>query len=519
LLKRVNFVEAVPRFLLVVIVGLSLVSAAEPPRHPQISKWLVGNNAWINPDDAKWKIAAECPLQSVRIGGIEYNGYMPKEADTWIGKIKDMGAQPVVQIPSGWDGAKAAEFVKSHMDIIYYNIGNEPALFGGNVGGIASYIKRIAPAMKAANPNIKIFVPDECDFWDYYKELFKATAEVGPNDVSGKTPDGKSWMVDGISWHRYADGDITNDVGQRIKGAWDLADAVNKAKGRTGDDQISCGIGEFNHNGGGGVITFINGQAFGCIFGLCMKYLYTYATMWSMAESDGQGGGTDFGWIQRGDKPRAMYYHMQMISQNFSGIYCEGTSTQKDMFTYGCRDSNKLCAMIINKGGSSQKYTLRFNTDPIATNGCKINIDADTGLEYTDEIPGNATQCIVIKCSGSKKILYTAANFSAWAPSTSTSITATFCDQIKQLDTKRVVTVKPDMSITPQVNGIAIHLPYSQQYRAKIIALDGKIIREKTGAGKDAFLGTQGLATGVYAISISGDGIRFDRKWYVGPVQ
>jgi hypothetical protein len=519
MLKKTGYSRIIPQVLFVVFFGMSFIFATEPPRHPKISKWLVGNNAWINPDDAKWKIAADCPLQSVRIGGIEYNGYMPKEADSWIGKIKAMGAQPVVQIPSGWSGQQAADFVKSHMDNIYYNIGNEPALFGGNVGGISSYIKRIAPAMKEANPQIKIFVPDECDFWDYYKELFSATASVGGNDVSGKTPDGKYWMVDGLSWHRYADGDITNDVGQRVKAAWELADAVNKAKGRTGDDQLSCGIGEFNHNGGGGVITFINGQAFGCIYGLCMKYLYTYATMWSMAESDGQGGGTDFGWIQAGNKPRAMYYHMQMISQNFSGIYCEGTCDQKSVFTYGCRDSNKVCAMIINKGNSSQSYTLRFNNDPVSTGGCKINIDADTSLEYKDEIPGNATQCIVIKCSGSKKILYTAANFSAWAPSTTTSITAKFCDQAGILNIHQSAAPKPGISITPRMNGIAIHFPSSQQYRAEIISLDGKTLREETGTSADAFLRTQGLATGVYAVSIIGKGIKINKTWYVGTMQ
>jgi hypothetical protein len=518
--KKTIFFKSIPFLLFVVFSRVSLVSAAEPPRHPEISKMLVGNNVWYNPGDDKWKIAAQCPLQSVRIGGIGYNDNFPSnEIEGWIAKIKAMGAEPIIQMPASWNGGQAADWVKKHMDINYYNISNEPKLkgvLGGSTGAIAGMIKNQAPAMKAANPKIKIFVPDECDLWyadSYYKDLFSVSG--GGNDVSGKTPDGKYWMVDGISWHRYADGDITNDVGQRIKGAWELADAVNKAKGRTGEDRLRCGIGEFNHNGGGGVATFINGQAFACIFGLCAKYDYTYATMWSIYESGGNLGGTDFSMIGN-NGPRATFYNMQMISQNFSGIYCDGTSSQTSVVTYGSRDTNKLCAMIINKGGSSQSYTIRFNTDPISSGSCKINIDADTGLEYKDEIPGNATQCIVISCSGSKKIQFTAGNYSANAPSTSSAITAKFCGAVGIRHNKERTDVNPRISITRAHNGIAIHLPASQQYRAKILSLNGEVLREDAGMGKDAFLRINGLATGVYVVNLVGDNVDFKTKCLIG---
>jgi hypothetical protein len=515
------FTLSLNRLIIILLVATFSMSStafsAQPPRHPAISKWLVGNNAWYNPGDLQWNVAAQCPLQSVRFGGEGYDGNLPGQTEDWIKRCNTMGAQPIIQIPAAWGGDQAGNWVKNHPDIIYYNIGNEPGLGGENVGVVAGLIKRCAPAMKAANPKIKIYVPDECDLWyggGYYRELFSASATGGGNDVSGKTPDGKSWMIDGISWHRYAGGDITNDISQRIKECWEWADTVSKAKGRQGEDRIRCGIGEFNSNPGG-PCQAINGQAFGCIFGNCMKYEYTYATTWSMSEGNNSCGGTDFSWMGGGSgQPRSAFYVMQMIAKNFSGVYCAGTSSNKDVFTYGCRDSNKLCAMIINKSGSSQSYTLHFDTNPITGGDCTINIDAETEkvVEFKDQIPAGGTQCIVIKCTGSQKTVYTGGN-----SSTTSNIDAVWCgkgysavrDQPNAVQTAH-------FSITHQTNGLTIQLPSSQQYRVELLSLNGAVLKTEIVNGRKAFCATDGLAKGMYVIRMNGPMGIFVDKVMVG---
>ena len=56
--------------------------------------------------------------------------------------------------------------------------------------------------MKAVDSSIKIFAPDECEYFDaYYESLFKG--DNSAVDVSGKAPGQSYYYVDGVSWHSY----------------------------------------------------------------------------------------------------------------------------------------------------------------------------------------------------------------------------------------------------------------------------------------------------------------------------
>jgi hypothetical protein len=421
---RKKFVSILLNASIIIFLGtINLVQAQK------ISPYLVGNNVWLDPSTSVWNYGAQCGLQMIRIGGEAYDNAVSGQTGTWIQKIVAMGAQPMLQVPQSYSGAQAAALVRQFPNVKYWNIGNEPGLAGQYAATVSALIKRCAPAMRDVNPNIKIFVADECDLWyggRYYEQLFSVTG--GQYDVSGKDASGR-WMIDGISWHRYANGDISGDVASRIKEGRELADKVSAAKGRTGDARIQVGIGEFNHNGGAGVHTFINGQAFGCIFGECMKYEYTYACTWSMFENGGSRGGTDFSYIDGPTgKPRATYYHMQMVAKNFSGDYAEGTTNQANVVSYGCKDLGKgvLSAMIMNKTNTAYSFGLRFDNNAVSTGTLHINLNAGISGQYTDNIPANSTICLVFSASGSKRILYTSANFSASQAPTTTTITSPF---------------------------------------------------------------------------------------------
>ena len=236
------------------------------------------------PDARIWGIASQAELRIVRIGGTASDQYMPPNEmlSGWVNAIKAMGAEPMIQV-SHFNGAEAA-------------------------AEVASTNKPIAAAMKAVDPTIKIFAPDECDFYDaYYAALLRG--DDSATDISGKVPGQNYYYNDGVSWHRhvgYTPENIeierlttagANDYLVTIQKTRALIDKVNTARGRLGTDALQWGIGEFNSSEGRRVGSFENGQMFAEVYGYIMKYGGTYGATWSMYENGGKCFGTDYGFV------------------------------------------------------------------------------------------------------------------------------------------------------------------------------------------------------------------------------
>ncbi|MCI4066241.1 malectin domain-containing carbohydrate-binding protein [Micromonospora sp. R77] len=388
------------------------------PQGPAISPLLVGNNVWYNPSDAVWNVSGGAGLKIIRIGGIEYDQNFPSTAQltTWVNKIKAMGAEPMIQVSSYKSATDAANVVRyfnqqTGNKVKYWNIGNEPWLERGRPDQsavavtIANYIKPISSAMKAVDPTIKIFGPDECDWLDTeYNSLLGGAADITGKDANG------NYYIDGVSWHRYVGGDLAttgaNDFLDRAKKARARVDYANQLHGRTGAAALQWGIGEFNASDGSGVCQFANGQMFAQIYGYVMKYGGTYATTWSMQEGGGACGGTDFGFVSGNLTPRSSYYHMQMVSKNFSGTYVDGTSNVSALRTYGAVDTDKIAVMLINVGGA-QTCTVRLNNDAVS-GGCTVNIGANTPITFTQAIGAQTSMVLVFNRQGQfvKRITY-----------------------------------------------------------------------------------------------------------------
>src|SRR5512140_2627729 len=139
---------------------------------PAISPLLVGNNVWMYPDMRVWNIAGQAGLKIIRIGGIAYDQNMPPNTmlTEWVNNIKAMGAEPMIQV-SRFNGPEVAAGVVKYFNletknrVKFWNIGNEPycnKATSTTADEVAAYIKPIASAMKAADPTIQIFAPDEC---------------------------------------------------------------------------------------------------------------------------------------------------------------------------------------------------------------------------------------------------------------------------------------------------------------------------------------------------------------------
>jgi len=412
-----------------------------------ISPNLVGTNLWFtNPSATVWNLTKQCGVQTIRIGGAEYDRNMPTKQTilNWVKQVRAIGAEPIVQVSQYKSAALAAELVTylnvENKGIIapvkYWSIGNEPWLQNGKpaistVGAmVEKYFKPIAEAMKAVDPTIKIYGPDFCYYIDEaINDLFG-----GKNNIAGKIPGKEYYYCDGISWHTYPQ---DNNIDLAVQGlaafkssivkCKQKVDAVNLALNRTGDDALVWGIGEFNAKGGPEVHSWANGQMFGGILGLCMKYEAKYAATWSMFESGGNRQGTDFSMIDGNMTPRASYRHMQFVAQYFNGKYIDGTSSNGDFVVYGAKNGGQTSVMIMNRGfGFPKEYTLHLNNTAANGTTVTLKVNADSTASYSDMIGERTTHVLVFRGDSIIKINYSSIDFDKGLPPTlSTVIQAT----------------------------------------------------------------------------------------------
>lgn len=412
-----------------------------------ISPYLVGTNLWYtNPSATVWNLTKQCGVQTIRIGGAEYDRNMPSNATilSWVKQIRAIGAEPIVQVSQYKSAAFAAALVKYlNVDksgeiapVKFWNIGNEPWLQAGkpavSTAGalVEKYFKPISEAMKLVDPTIKIYGPDYCYYIDEgINDLFG-----GKNDISGKIPGKDYYYCDGISWHRYPQDDNIDlafqglaDFQSSIIKCKKKVDEVNTKHNRTGDDALIWGIGEYNAKGGPVVHSWANGQMFGGILGLCMKYEAKYATSWSMFESGGNRLGTDFSMIDGNMTPRASYRHMEFVAKYFKGTYVDGTSSSNDFVVYGAKNEEQTSVMIMHRGsGYPKEYTLHLNTAATGGAGAVLKVNADASDSYTDMIGERTTHVLIFRGDSIIKINYSSLDFDkGLAPTISTVIVET----------------------------------------------------------------------------------------------
>jgi hypothetical protein len=409
----------------------------------EINPLLVGNNLWYkNPDKKVWELTKECGVKLIRIGGAEYDHHMPANQILmdWVKKIQGIDAEPLFQVSQYQTAEQAAELVRyfntgnngNLAPIKYWCIGNEPWLQAKRPSTdtlgmfIERYFKPIARAMKEVDSTIMIFGPDECDYIDVvYNDLFG-----GKNDITGKIPGRSYYYCDGLSWHRYPQGngdpatEGADDIRVRVVKAKEKTDQINKLHNRTGAYTFQWGIGEYNSKGGPEVHTWGNGQMFGATLGWCMQYGATYAATWSMFEHGGDRMGSDFSFIDGTDlKPRASYWHMYFVAKYFTGKFIEGKTSDSSMLAFGAGNNERISVMILNRGfGPARNYSIYLNNKGETGNKSFINFAASKDIVYNDIIPGRATQVLVFQGDSIIKFTYTSKDFDILAPPAQTVV-------------------------------------------------------------------------------------------------
>jgi hypothetical protein len=397
----------------------------------QISPNLVGTNVWYSQlSDQVWDLTKECGVKTIRIGGHAYDRHMPSNETLlgWVKNIQAMGAEPVLQVSKYESADVAAALVKlfnveKHegiKPIKYWNIGNEPWLQAdrpdqSKMGALVEeYFKPIAAAMKSVDSTILIYGPNECDYMQYYDDLFG-----GKNDITGKVPGHTYYYCDGLTWHRYPQSSEdaatvgAKDMLVRIAKAKAKVDQINKQHNRTGKDALQWGIGEYNSKGGPEVHTWGNGQMFGAVLGGCMEYEANFATSWSMFEHGGDRKGSDFSFIDGANmSPRASYWHMQFVAKYFKGSYLKGIAADTNIMVFGAQDGDQISVMIMNTGfGEAKPYSLYTKDTKKKGSGLNLTVLGDRKGVYEDVIQPRSTQVIIFKGNSISKINYTSEDF------------------------------------------------------------------------------------------------------------
>lgn len=400
-----------------------------------ISPMLVGTNVWYqDPGEMAWQFTKQAGIKAYRIGGNQYNDNLPSNETLldWVQKIERNNGVPILQLSQHGTpevaAANAAAVVRffnleqnTVQPIKYWSIGNEPWLEWGRPSfsevapRVAEYWLPIAAAMKEVDPTIKIYGPNFSDFYDQpYFELFG-----GRYDITGKVPDKEYYYVDGLLFHRYPQGngdpavEGANDILARIIKAKAKIDEVNELHGRTGDDALIWGIGEFNSKGGPEVHTWGNGQMFGAVYGYAMEYGAKFVTSWSMFENGGSRQGTDFSLFDGANRvPRSSYWHSDFVAKYLTGSVVEAEESSSDFLVFAAEDGDQLSVMIMNRGfGADKNYKLHLKKTELSSTGTSFSVDADRDEIFEDSIEPRSTQVIIFRGENITKISYSSSDF------------------------------------------------------------------------------------------------------------
>ncbi|MCC3160051.1 RICIN domain-containing protein [Hymenobacter sp. 15J16-1T3B] len=332
---------------------LALLLFAGPSRvgAQAINARFFGVNYWypgasLSPLQASLK---EADLQWMRIGGNLYNNdwTSPSQYDAAIQYAKATGCEPIVQVPIQLTPAQLNSFITyfnttKGYNITYWSIGNEadpadastttlnePAAWSAGTysfpatGGytyaswvaqfklLATQLKTTAPGSKLVGPDFRLFYPQVIS--DYYKKFLE---DVGVQKV-GAVP-----MLDYLSFHFYGD-KTESELDARfdlLQGYIDAANATRTGLG-IGSPALRLALMEVNAEAGSGSgqlkpWDFRAGQFVALMAKEVMKRSGLAVVPWSIYESNGSQGSTDFSLFNADGSRRSTLQHLALLSQH-----------------------------------------------------------------------------------------------------------------------------------------------------------------------------------------------------------
>lgn len=420
--------------LLIIIISLNIRINAQ-----EISPYLFGQNHWIATGDegnrigymdVLWPKVKESGVKCIRIGGNAYNHRFPerKRLTAIIDSIRNIGAEPLLQVPVGFTAIQAMELVEyytkpGNKKVQYWSIGNEPLLHKDfTIEQIHEYIMRIAPAMKKVDPTLKLFVFDECELREKeYRELCG-----GRLDISGLKENG-AWLIDGFNFHRYPNGkefgrdDVVfsgpENILAQTKLLKQIMEDADKKHNRTGDAKLMWGLSEVNVTyanpdreiAGYGNTSFLGGQFMAEVYGIGMQFGAFSVNPWCISETDAVS--TDFGYLglPREFYPRSSYYHTQMMAENMKGSYVNTSDNQKYVKIIASKSEDQIAILIMNQDQTTDfDFDIIFNMNEKSKKPLVINAEAALDLIFSGRVENQTSMLFVFDSKGTlkKQIIY-----------------------------------------------------------------------------------------------------------------
>jgi hypothetical protein len=404
----------------------------------QVSPNLYGQNYWLSNGDENrqgflhllWPKVKESGVQTIRIGGNLYNHQFPDNMKLlmMVDSIKMTGAEPLLQVPYNYTFQQTVNLVKflnnaNKRGVKYWSIGNEPSLekVKIKIEDSYTYLKTIASAIKSVDPNLKIFIYDECYLMDDYARICG-----GDLDLTGKTEKG-AWLVDGISFHSYPNGLMNNreqvifdgpvGIRNQIVKLLNFIDAANVKNKREGDAKLLWALTETNVTyinpdreiAGFGNPSFLGGQFMAELFGLGMEYGAFSINQWCINESDRVS--SDFGFIGAASDfhLRSSYYHMQMMSRYLKGNFIKTSSNYSYVKTICTVSDNDICVMLLNQDNlRDPEFEIQFNQMNNSAKPLIIQVPVNLNKKYAGRLQNQTSLVLIFNKQGElqKQISY-----------------------------------------------------------------------------------------------------------------
>jgi hypothetical protein len=448
------------------VVSATTTSTSQPaisPHFAGINAWMpyqIGSNVYNGKLETKWIEVEESGAKIMRYGGNGVDQHANPSSSTVLDQYLDMvdamrsrGIEPVLQVPVydwTYSASQAASLVQyiniTHSrGVKYWSIGNEPDLQSGvyqytSASQVAAYIKPFASAMKQVDPTIKILAPETA----WYNETIingltscTGNSTTDAHSIAGKDSNGH-YYVDIISFHIYGfDGTqsrsgviskLTSPGGfnDDLSALKDRIDDCNALHNRTGSNALKIAVTEANVNyeqpandgvtvngaDGVGAASFLGGQFWAELMGIAMQQGVDFVSFWSVIEGGSSHPTTEIGYLSGdGFTFRPLYYHFQMMAENFRGNSVTATELQTNVKTFAAKDVDQIAVMIMNQETSTSfNYTVRLNNGTVSgSNPLKINVDAGVAAEYNGILGPESSLLLVFNSSGAikKKIEYT----------------------------------------------------------------------------------------------------------------
>ncbi len=409
----------------------ALLLSVVPLAGQEISPWLFGQNHWMaNHDEGTrpghlhllWPKVAESGVRLVRIGGNGYEKRFPERTRLRqiIADIRSAGAEPLLQVPHDFSAGQAAELVhdlnrKPGQGVRFWSIGNEPLLHDPEgIQKVYVDIIRIAPALRAADPSIRIFAFDEASM---HTSDYEALCG-GRFDVTGRNPDG-TWMIDGFTFHRYPNGrefkrdDVilhsAENVRLQARSLVSLMAEADRRHQRTGEARLLWGLTELNVTyvnpdrdiAGFGNASFLGGQFVAEVFGIGMSLRAFTIAPWCINETDRVA--TDFGYLGLPPEfhPRSTYYHMQLMARHMTGSFLPSSTSDRRVKSIATRNAQGMAVMLLNQNKERDiDYELVFKPEPSLSGPLTVTVEAGLPARHTGRLPSQSTVLLLFDPKG-----------------------------------------------------------------------------------------------------------------------